>query len=125
MKTSIFKRKNIYKVLVIMSKKTFGISSHQILLIIMIMIVSTIEGEEKVKLESGKTAILYDDKTWAIMDFNDLSINDLNSKNKSKLRKNIEATESEIVIACEMFEQGWLYTMPTPKSSKAVWEIRR
>jgi hypothetical protein len=40
------------------------------------------------------------------------------------LRQGVDATESEISVAIEMYEQGWRYTMPTPKSAKAAWGVR-
>jgi hypothetical protein len=37
------------------------------------------------------------------------------------LRQGVNATEAEIAVATEMYEQGWRYTMPSPKSKQASW----
>jgi hypothetical protein len=37
------------------------------------------------------------------------------------LRQGVDATETEIATATEMYEQGWRYTMPSPKSKQAAW----
>jgi hypothetical protein len=37
------------------------------------------------------------------------------------LRQGVNATEAEITVATEMYNQGWRYTMPTPISVQAEW----
>jgi hypothetical protein len=40
------------------------------------------------------------------------------------LRQGIDATPEQIAVAVEMYNQGWRYTMPEPKSAKAAWGVR-
>lgn len=79
--------------------------------------------EEIVTLKNGTKVVIYDDHTWAEYNHNILTTTEIVSKNKQYLRLGINASEKEIIIACEMHEQGWIYTMPRPKSSKAAWGI--
>jgi hypothetical protein len=37
------------------------------------------------------------------------------------LRQGVDATPEQIAMAVEMYNQGWRYTMPTPKSAQAEW----
>jgi hypothetical protein len=37
------------------------------------------------------------------------------------LREGINATPEQIAVAVEMYNQGWRYTMPTPRSAQAAW----
>jgi hypothetical protein len=39
----------------------------------------------------------------------------------SFLRQDVNVTESQVKTATEMYEQGWRYTMPNPKSAQARW----
>lgn len=79
--------------------------------------------EEIAILEDGTKVILYDDHTWAVLEDNGLSQSQMVDKNKQYLRPGIGAAEQEIINACEMYEQGWTYTMPSPKSAKAAWGV--
>jgi hypothetical protein len=40
------------------------------------------------------------------------------------LRQDVNATPEQITAAIEMYNQGWRYTMPEPKSAKAAWGVR-
>jgi hypothetical protein len=42
----------------------------------------------------------------------------------SSLRGGISADQATIAQALEMQNQGWVYTMPEPKSAKAAWGVR-
>jgi hypothetical protein len=37
------------------------------------------------------------------------------------LRQGVDATPEQIAVAVEMYNQGWRYTMPRPKSAQAAW----
>jgi hypothetical protein len=37
------------------------------------------------------------------------------------LRHGVDATPEQIAVAVEMYNQGWRYTMPTPRSAQAEW----
>ena len=76
--------------------------------------------EEIITTKDGRTIILFDDHTWAEKENTSPNIVELY---KSQLRKNIKATDQEILVACEMLAQGWKYTMPSPKSAKAAWGV--
>ncbi len=85
------------------------------------LIITTSFAEEIVVRKDGTRIILNDDYTWTEINSSKLSIQDLIKKNRSHLRSGIKATEKEIAIACEIYEQGWTYTMPRPKSKHASW----
>ena len=94
-----------------------------ITLIFAVLFVSNLCAEEIVSKSDGTKIILYDDHTWSDYTEIQLSPEAIESKNRSNLRSGISATDAEIIIACEMYEQGWAYTMPRPKSSKAAWGV--
>jgi hypothetical protein len=94
-----------------------------ILLLSLSSIFQYLYAEEILTRENGIKIIIYDDHTWAEHNSSSLSIQEIVGKNKSYLRQGIQASEKEIEIACEMYEQGWRYTMPRPKSSKAAWGV--
>jgi len=77
--------------------------------------------EEFVTKKDGKQVVLYDDHTWA--EVQDIKVDNF-ALYKDKLRKGISADEKEIQIACEIYAQGWRYTMPRPKSNQAAWGNR-
>lgn len=85
--------------------------------------VANLSAEEIITKDNGSKIILYDDHTWSEIKTSTLSQEGIVNKNSSKLRKNISASDKQILVACEMYEQGWKYTMPRPKSSKAGWGI--
>jgi hypothetical protein len=37
------------------------------------------------------------------------------------LRQGVDATPEQIAAAVDMYNQGWWYTMPTPRSAQAAW----
>lgn len=90
----------------------------------MFVLLVNIYAEQTVTLNDGSKAILYDDYTWVKVSKNINSNEDLVKKNKKYLRANIKASEKEIEFACAMYEQGWSYTMPSPKSAKAAWGVK-
>lgn len=81
--------------------------------------------EEIVTLQNGRQIVVYDDFTWNYVDqsnarqrdFSQIRDNDV----PSFLRQGIPAKRDEIIHAIEMYDQGWRYTMPRPKSSQAAW----
>lgn len=82
-----------------------------------------LSSEEILFREDGTSVILYDDHTWAENISSQLTTQQIVDKNRQFLRSGYSASEFEIAIACEMYEQGWRYTMPRPKSSKAAWGV--
>ena len=94
-----------------------------ILLLTLLIVAQSSFSEEIVTLKNGKKAVLYDDHTWSEVSNTKLSSEELIKKNKKFLRPGISASDKDILIACEMYEQGWTYTMPVPKSSKAAWGV--
>lgn len=95
-----------------------------ILLVSLFFVVVSLFSEEIVTLKDGSKVVLYDDHTWAeVSDSQSLSPNEIVSKNKQFLRQGVSASDQDILIACEMYEQGWTYTMPQPKSAKAAWGV--
>ena len=80
-------------------------------LILLFFTTLLIPAEETITLLNGKTVILYDDFTWGYFE----------STNPEKDYSNIKATKQEIITAIEMYNQGWRYTMPRPKSNQAAW----
>ena len=81
-----------------------------------------LHSEEIVTKADGTKVVLFDDHTWAIQNAGDgKSVTDLVKQFKPFLRQGIKASEREVEIACEMYSQGWKYTMPRPKSSQAAW----
>lgn len=98
--------------------------NHKILLTISIFLITiSLFSEEIVTRKDGTNIVLLDDHTWVEVNTTELSTSDIVDKNKSFLRAGIPAADAEIIIACEMYEQGWTYTMPTPKSNKAGWGV--
>jgi hypothetical protein len=95
----------------------------KIFLLLFIAFSMFVYAEEIVTTSDGRQIILFDDNTWAEKANETGSQIDVVSKFKNKLRKNIEATDIEVKIACEMMADGWKYTMPRPKSAKAGWGI--
>ena len=93
----------------------------KILLICFLFIITSLYAEEIVDLKDGSKAVLYDDHTWAKVEVNNSTPQDILNKNKSHLRNGIQASNNEIQSACEMYDQGWRYTMPRPKSAQAAW----
>jgi hypothetical protein len=37
------------------------------------------------------------------------------------LRQDVDATPEQIAVAVDMYNQGWRYTMPTPRTAQASW----
>jgi len=77
-----------------------------------------------ITLQNGKQVVLHEDKTWSYkegisynFDFSTLRDNQI----PQFLRGGITANKQTIRTAIEMYEQGWRYTMPSPKSSQAAW----
>ena len=77
-----------------------------------------------VKDDSGNLYVLHDDLTWETID----SINydfDFSSIKEDTipifLRGGIFCKRELLIVATEMYLQGWKYTMPYPKSNQAAW----
>jgi hypothetical protein len=96
----------------------------KILCVLFLLFISVaIYSEEIVSTSDGRKVILFDDHTWKELRNDASDKTDIVSVYKDKLRKNIKATDIEIKTACEMLADGWIYTMPRPKSAKAAWGI--
>ena len=92
-------------------------------IIISIFIVSNLIAQDIITTNDGKQIILNSDHTWE--EVTEVEVNKIENLNtyRNKLRPNIKASESDILIACELLSQGWKYIMPIPKSSKAAWGV--
>ena len=80
--------------------------------------------QTKATLPNGEKVILNSDGTYEYekgityrYDFTKLSDNQI----PEFLRQGISANKQIIRTAIEMYEQGWQYTMPKPKSAQATW----
>ncbi|NIJ45519.1 hypothetical protein FHR24_001987 [Wenyingzhuangia heitensis] len=78
-------------------------------------------------LSNGKKIILHSDYTWEYQkgieynfDFSTIKDNII----PKLLRQGISVNKKTLVTAIELKIQGWKYTMPRPKSSKAYWGNR-
>lgn len=91
--------------------------------LLVILTVSNLFTEEILIRNDGSQIIVYEDHTWGEYTDEALSSTEIINKNKSSLRNGISTSETELLTACEMYEQGWAYNMPRPKSSKAAWGI--
>ena len=77
-----------------------------------------------VTLKNGRKVILHSNKTWDYykgisynFDFSSLTDNHI----PTFLRQGISVDKHTLIVAVEMYLQGWRYTMPNPKSSQASW----
>lgn len=80
--------------------------------------------EEVVTLPDGRQAVLFDDFTWRYVEQGKNATEYAGVKENqlpSYLRQGVKASQIEIITAMEMYDQGWRYTMPSPKSAQAVW----
>jgi len=86
---------------------------------------TTIYAQDQIAtLPDGKKVLLHSDKTWDYYeglsyDFDFSKIED--NKIPDFLRQGINVDKQTLVVAVEMYLQGWKYTMPRPKSSQAYW----
>jgi hypothetical protein len=96
-----------------------------LLFVLLIAIIGTSFTEEILTLSNGKQIIVYDDFTWNYLesDFNsDIDYSAIQDNQiPNYLRQGIQANRDEIIQAIQMYEQGWRYTMPLPKSAQAAW----
>ncbi len=100
-------------------------SSFRFITLVFITIVSissSFSQEIAVTLDNGKKVILHEDHTWSYTegyhyDFSTIKDNRI----PNFLRDGIQADKATLVRAVEMYEQGWRYTMPRPKSNQARW----
>lgn len=80
--------------------------------------------DQVAELPNGRNVVLHSDNTWDYhkgisydFDFSKLEDN----KIPDFLRQGIRVDKQTLTTAVEMYLQGWRYTMPRPKSSKASW----
>lgn len=73
-----------------------------------------------ITLENGKKIVLTSNFTWYYYE-QKIDEKEVVRQYKHTLRQNINATDQEIITACEMRQQGWIYIMPAPKSDEAAW----
>ncbi|MCK4515824.1 MAG: DUF3157 family protein [Spirochaetaceae bacterium] len=96
-----------------------------ILLALSVCLAHLVIAEEIVTLRDGRQIVVYDDFTWGYLttdlvgqvDYSTIRDNEI----PSFLRQGIQADRNQIIQAIRMYEQGWLYTMPRPKSTQAAW----
>ena len=79
--------------------------------------------EQIATTKDGKEVILFDDHTWQYKSNTGQEKEDVVAKYAQYLRKGVEASQAETKTACEMYAEGWRYTMPVPKSPKAAWGV--
>lgn len=83
--------------------------------------------EQLITLPDGRQVILFDDNTWRYFE-QEKPGNDLpeikDNQPPAYLRQGTKASRAEIITAIEMYNQGWRYTMPEPKSAQAAWGNR-
>lgn len=80
---------------------------------------SLLFSDEVITRTNGTKIVLYDNFTWApVIEQNG---NDVVSAYRKHLRQGISASDEQLKIACEMYAQGWRYSMPNPKSKQASW----
>jgi hypothetical protein len=94
------------------------------LYLLLFLFIVNISSEQIITLTDGRKVILFDDFTWryfeqdqAAVDYSKIRAGEI----PSYLRQGTKATPDEIVAAVEMYNQGWRYTMPRPKSAQAAW----
>jgi hypothetical protein len=83
--------------------------------------------ETLVTLDDGRMVILFDDFTWKYFEQERPAENYTDIKDNEAppyLRQGIKAAQEEIITAIEMYNQGWRYTMPRPRSAQAAWGNR-
>ena len=101
------------------------ITKPSIIVIFFILLSGNIYAQDQIAtLANGKKVILHSDKTWeysegGVYDYDFSKIRD--NEIPSFLRQGIKVDRQTLVIAIEMYLQGWRYTMPSPKSSQASW----
>ena len=94
-----------------------------IFIVFLLLLCFHIFPQEIVTTADGKKVILYQNHTWEEKR-EEIKPEEKNFEiYKKQLRPNSNATEEEIITACEMLSQGWKYTMPIPKSEKASWGV--
>jgi hypothetical protein len=91
---------------------------------LLFLLLTNIFAEQVITLNNGRKAVLFDDFTWRYLEqeksipgYPEIKDNEI----PPFLRQGIRATRQEIIIAIEIYNQGWRYTMPQPKSSQAAW----
>jgi hypothetical protein len=83
--------------------------------------------EEVITLSDGRQVVLFEDFTWRYFEQEKPKENYSNIRDNEPpayLRQGIKASRAEIITAIEMYNQGWQYTMPRPKSAQAAWGHR-
>ncbi len=96
-----------------------------ITIILLLLIPSiTIADDQIIKLDKGKQIILHDDFTWEYVIPTERQI-DLSSIKDNAipqyLRQGIQADKDTIILAIKLYQHGWRYDMPKPKSAQAAW----
>jgi len=94
-----------------------------IIIALVLLLCFQLAAQEIATTADGRKVILYENHTWEEKREEIKPKQESLEIYKQQLRLNNRATESEIIIACEMIYQGWKYTMPMPKSAKAAWGI--
>ena len=94
------------------------------LLLTLAAVITQAQEVDTVALPDGRYVILFEDYTWRYLDAvpenGDLShIQD--NQVPEFLRQGINADRDQIISAVEMYNQGWRYIMPRPKSRQAAW----
>lgn len=91
------------------------------ILILLLITLIPLHSEEILTRADGTKVVIFNDNTWTNQDDGELKTNKPLKNYKSFLRDGVKASDNQILIACEIYSQGWVYVMPRPKSSQASW----
>ena len=96
-----------------------------LMMLLALLALQVAAAEEILTLSNGRRIVVYDDFTWNYLDSSAPIHGDLSqiqdNQPPSFLRQGIAATRDQLIRAIEMYDQGWRYTMPRPKSAQAAW----
>lgn len=95
------------------------------LIAFVLLSIFNLQAQDRIEtLSNGKKIILHSDYTWEYQkafeynfDFSTIENNQI----PNFLRQGISVNKKTLQKAIEIYLQGWKYTMPIPKSSKAYW----
>jgi len=93
-------------------------------ILFLFFLISNLYADEVVQLKNGQKAVLMDDFTWAYVKNDDSGFGYDSIKDNQIpdfLRGGIKCDAKTIKTAVEMYNDGWRYTMPWPKSNQARW----
>jgi hypothetical protein len=91
---------------------------------LLFLVLTNMFSEQVIILNDGRKVILFDDFTWRYVE-QEKTVTDYSAIKDNEappfLRQGTKAARQEIITAIEMYNQGWRYMMPRPKSAQAAW----